>query len=558
MKRGCLLSLALYFGLAAGYYLYFRDRYEPPAPWVAALVGALVTSLGLGLLSNARQGGKDAAAIRDALAGRPRRDRELAAAIGVARPIAEPLQAPFSRVPCIAYDYEAYRMVTSSGKNRTTSKRMERSGFALTPSVVAGPTGEVRLLGFPMLDEFPKRTIDDPQGRQAALDYLATAEPMSMEGFSPGKMLHEIKDVLTDDDGAVRKDWRITADERLGECTLTETHVPVDAEVTALGMWSQEKGGLVPDLGRGMVNRMYPGRGDAVLAGRRKSAVFSVIAGILLLAVTQAALWLLLERRHSFYAPQRQQALNDAARDGDLGKLQGLVRRGADLDAQAPDGVTPLIVADEAATGFLLAHGASTEARSKDGDTPLMVAARRGDTAKARALIAAGARLDATRPRETDTALAQALDAERYEVAELLLAAGAQDDRISQASGGEPVAAADPSGPFAACLEFLRAVQAEDRPTIRRLRPDLHEAFVAGIDLAAWKGARPAAPELVEGWRRGEEATLTVRGMTGGGFVATWTYQMRRAGGDWKVARERWLTRSGEAPEVEGDAGTAP
>ena len=28
MKRGCLLSLALYFGLAAGYYLWFKDRYK--------------------------------------------------------------------------------------------------------------------------------------------------------------------------------------------------------------------------------------------------------------------------------------------------------------------------------------------------------------------------------------------------------------------------------------------------------------------------------------------------------------------------------------------------
>ncbi len=94
------------------------------------------------------------------------------------------------------------------------------------------------------------------------------------------------------------------------------------------------------------------------------------------------------------------EALLDAARDGDLGKVQNLVEEGADINAQNSNGLTPLMFAIGSAHSdlvkLLLKLGADPNGPTKQGMTPLMEAALRNDATIATLLLDANAALDIT------------------------------------------------------------------------------------------------------------------------------------------------------------------
>lgn len=102
------------------------------------------------------------------------------------------------------------------------------------------------------------------------------------------------------------------------------------------------------------------------------------------------------------------EALLDAARDGDLGKVENLVKEGANINAQNSNGWTPLMFAIGSAHSdlvkLLLKIGADPNAPAKHGMTPLMEAALRNDTTIATLLLDANAALDITN-RSGKTAL---------------------------------------------------------------------------------------------------------------------------------------------------------
>ena len=114
-------------------------------------------------------------------------------------------------------------------------------------------------------------------------EYLAAATFQDMR-FNPLTMYREVKDLMSDDDGQVHKDWRMTSDAELrADATLLEQIVAPGDQVTAIGKYSAEKDGLVPDL----ANPLRLIRGDAqVVAGSLwKKAASTVIGAIILLFV---------------------------------------------------------------------------------------------------------------------------------------------------------------------------------------------------------------------------------------------------------------------------------
>ena len=159
--------------------------------------------------------------------------------------------------------------------------------------------------------------------------------------------------------------------------------------------------------------------------------------------------------------PERPPALLSCARTGNAGAVAALIRAGADVNAREPvRGQTALMWAaaqrHSAVVEVLLAAGADVHARSRTrtrfvnigdpndhlnlylGDvregaaTPLLFAARQGDTASARLLLAAGADVhDATADRIS--ALLTAAHGGHRELTALLLAAGADPN---DGSGG--------------------------------------------------------------------------------------------------------------------------
>ena len=86
----------------------------------------------------------------------------------------------------------------------------------------------------------------------------------------------------------------------------------------------------------------------------------------------------------------------DAARNGDADALRALLKRGADVNAAAPDGTTALHWASYRdsldSADLLIRAGARVDAANDLGATPLWMASLNGSSAMVRRLLEAGAR----------------------------------------------------------------------------------------------------------------------------------------------------------------------
>ena len=165
---------------------------------------------------------------------------------GPVRPLGAPLEGPFTGRPCVAYEYDV---------KRPGAAESEFAGVALAPCAIDTPRGSVRVLGWTVLDQFPRETssaID--RGRGAA--YLETA---AFERLGLTSLIPVLSELLADDDGSIRKDFRIGAQTvHLEGRAIEERIVPVGAAVTLLGRWSEAKRGFAP-TGPSSLNRLFPG-----------------------------------------------------------------------------------------------------------------------------------------------------------------------------------------------------------------------------------------------------------------------------------------------------------
>jgi hypothetical protein len=122
-------------------------------------------------------------------------------------------------------------------------------------------------------------------------------------------------------------------------------------------------------------------------------------------------------------------SLLEAAREGNLARIEVLLSQGSEVDAQDASGETALLLATRSgsteAVLRLLKGKANPNLATRTGLTPLIEAAYRGRTEIARILIEGGAALDA-RDRGLGTAIDAARRAGRNEVVSLLLERGAR------------------------------------------------------------------------------------------------------------------------------------
>lgn len=115
----------------------------------------------------------------------------------------------------------------------------------------------------------------------------------------------------------------------------------------------------------------------------------------------------------------------------------------------------------------------------------------------------------------------------------------AHEDAVTEANGS-PLPD-DGGAPFAACRAYLRAIHDGDWRSLQRLAAGEAAAlFDEAADFRILQGLRPASPAPVGGFRNDTQATVTVQGVTRGGFLATWTYNLCLLDNVWRVERERW------------------
>lgn len=123
------------------------------------------------------------------------------------------------------------------------------------------------------------------------------------------------------------------------------------------------------------------------------------------------------------------QSLFDAVSIGDTQGVERALESGSAVDSRATDQATPLIAATlgnkSAIVALLLSKGADVTARNSGGFTPLHAAAYVGSAAIAQQLLAKGAPVDDANNKAGVTALMVAGEENHVDVAELLIAEGA-------------------------------------------------------------------------------------------------------------------------------------
>jgi hypothetical protein len=504
--KGCVFALAVWLLLIGAYAYVALGRIHDlvPALGVGVLGGTfagMLLSSFVGLFT----GNRDRAAIRRAVNMEPMKDGRLEAASGPLHALDKPLEAPFSGQPCVAYEYDVKR----PGRGAS-----DYAGYAMAPCAVQTLRGPVRMLGWVMLDQFPAATdqqIDRTRGER----YLSSAV---LERLGVTSILSVFKDLVADDDGTIRKDYRIDGDGSLDGRLITERALPVGAPVTLLGHWSEARGGFVAN--GPAVNRLF--RGD--LGGTKKAvggdAVSTFGAAVLFFVILHAILVPMY-----LFAPGGRLA-------GDADGVAGSVWDERDCDRQKTK----------------LTLRADPNEVGSDAMTPLMNAARMDEPACVSNLIGAGAHLE-DRDKFGDTALVHAIRANRDENVKVLLAAGAKDFRITAANGR---AIKDGDAPLAAVKDYIDAVYRADFETMARLMAHVSVRRLEDNrgDLPFWQSRLPKTFTVEDGWMTDDAATLTIRGDTKSGPVRI-VYQVERqpdmSGGRGITAEADPSVRSGAA-----------
>ena len=237
--------------------------------------------------------------------------------------------------------------------------------------------------------------------------------------------------------------------------------------------------------------------------------------------------------------------------------LAALLIAGAGISA--PPAATPVADAarrgDVAAVRTLLAEGEDANAAHGDGMSALHWAAERGDTELVEALTQAGAAVEAVTRIGHYTPLHVASAAGQVEVVELLLSAGADATAATSTGGVTPLHLAANSGragAITALLDHGAAVDAREKtwgqtPLIFAAARDRVDAIRTLLERGADPGAASTTVDLLADYRRATAAERRQRAVLAafseGDFEPTPT-QVQAA-----VLAARGLYLSGEVPE---------
>lgn len=322
---------------------------------------------------------------------------------------------------------------------------------------------------------------------------------------------------------------------------LVEKRIEPGQQVVVIGRYDEVRQGLVS--GGTQTIKIYLEDLQSVARKLASAKWGYLLGGIITLVLVNVGVWGAQQLYRNSDDTQRKwrETLAKAAREGDVPAIEKLLKRGVKLNSVRAPGDKPLLfeVQDPAIAKLLIERGADVNAADGEGTTPLMQAVRNKNAELVKVLIDAKANLDARNMNYGTTALMDAEGGSNEECAELLRKAGAKDNRVT-AETGQPIDETHEA--FAVCREYLAAVFASDPAKLRELWTRERPARFDDVDWQVWQESRPKEPRLVEGFVRGDDATLTVTGPAPIGADRTWSYQLHREDGKWRVARERWIT----------------
>jgi hypothetical protein len=191
-----------------------------------------------------------------------------------------------------------------------TSKEPYAFGLAKTAYVIRTSRGDVRPLGYPTLDNLSKSSYslseygrmgagaqreiemgdiqetDIAQITQRARDFLQGEHFEQAGGLGMVSAFAQLVEAIEEETDFVRKDWRVSALENLNGATLLETCLEPGSHVCALGRWDQARSALLPPVE--LVAGDEENVRKVLIAGKRSSALFGLVFGVLINAMVLA------------------------------------------------------------------------------------------------------------------------------------------------------------------------------------------------------------------------------------------------------------------------------
>jgi hypothetical protein len=607
MFRSCFFALLLYAAIATGYWFWLDTVFETPGSyWGAAGLG-LVVFLCLGALINAKTAWSDWSLASAARSHTPPRDGRMMAACGPIQPVDKPLLAPFSNMPCCLVEYDLSQESKSFSSDSDAKTGSDLAGFLMTPSEVQTGAGNVRLLGFPILEEGSSYTLQSFTAARRARDFVSRTQFEDISGLRLVNVFSAIQDAWTDEDGHVEKNLQLkkvdpqalfpddleavwqevygeqpvdepdaelgkSEDELLDEeeledelddededdlddddgpplpnipiPTLKENRVSPGDQVCVIGRYDEMRRGIKP-TGSGMQALRLIRGSIETLERKASSSLWShLLGGIFFLILAHAAtcfvMWAYLNNDKNLQ--KRTNEAFQAARDKNVPKLERLVKRGLDINVRNSDERTLLMeTRDPEVVDWLIRQKIDLNAVDKYNYTALKWAVTSDQIQPkqqldiVKLLVEAGADLN-IRDKTGKTALMEADEQEKEEVANLLRSAGAVDDRIT-AENSDPLPE-DGGEQLAVVKQYVSSIFKQDAAT---LRDTLTSPFTYEADEKLWKGwqSKVFEPfEKFEGYTRGDNAIVIVYGKSKlfDNANAKMTFQLRRLNGQWKVA----------------------
>ncbi len=550
MKKIFLVILLVGAGCIGGYYKYLLPWILPwidsPGDLILSLIGGVSVMFLLSSLAAIYRIFRDRSLINSASSAEPFRDGKMVAAVGRIEPLGRAtLNAPFSRRECVVYSYEVSHesVYTHAQSHGEISETTDCSGYGMIPCKIrttGGTGGDVGLLGFPILEEWPATAIESPLDRERAQDYIHKAVFAEI-AKNPVRAFHEFKDLYNDPDSHVRKD--IGKDIELNDShRIEERAVPVGAPVCAMGIYSAQRNGLITkmDLGGSMI-RLLPAEDSVqtvkqVGKGRKAEIGFGILFFLLAHAFLVALLFFSSPKRMA----ERNQwsAMHEALLGKNFAKLEMLLQCGVNPDARDdPLGETLLYSNTRVpqAVRLLLQYHADPNARSPSNDeTPLFPAVLQAEPDTVRMLIRAGADVNAVsrKPWGKVRPIDEAIRREREDMVKVLVDAGADDPRVT-AANGTSVGLSDE--PVRVCLKYSEAISKEDRQTMQKISTARGAGFFQAIDFKECKSTDLKTIDEVTGYRNDSAATIHLTGTTEKGERGSWIYQLVHDSEGWKI-----------------------
>lgn len=257
--RSCLIGLVGSLVSIAGFVLLFlRFGADPNSVAVPAVAAGLLATLSITSAWSAKDALRDRGLIRDAIAGQTPLDGKWAGFSGVIRS-ASPLTSPISGKSAVAFKYSVSRRV-GSGKNASTVTYYE--GAALASPRISTNVGTFKLLAVPLFDMATSEVLRNEAVRNAASYIAATTFETKA---TPKEERQTVEKEWTDDDGFFRRDRHGADEADLALCHLDEQMIAQGAQVCVLGLFSQARGGIIPDPNWANQTRVIPGDGEAGL-----------------------------------------------------------------------------------------------------------------------------------------------------------------------------------------------------------------------------------------------------------------------------------------------------